>query len=1026
MNESMLYSLMQLFAIMANISSGNSPTLAREFVENYLKQQFSKELAEKALLVFEEYEERYKYSDQHARQKRQSSYSVKIIGICSRIAGELNTRQRFLILLSLIRFAKYFSVSNVQGDAHGEALNDAVTTVAQELQISQEEYESCAVFIKDKFYMVPNKEDLLIISDDPAFMKGEVRHVQKEGLSGQLLVLRIPRAGIFLFQYQGTAQLESGQRYIFPKHVWIFPNGGSIKGEGFSPIYYSDIQMAYVEKQQESVSLLARDLSYRFPNSQAGIKPFSFQIHSGQLVGIMGGSGSGKSTLLKVLNGSMKPSTGGVYINGNNLYRKGKDLDGMIGYVPQDDLLIEELTVQQNLFFSARLCLDGFEKDRIREEVESMLVELDLFEARDLQVGSPLKKIISGGQRKRLNIALELIREPSILFVDEPTSGLSSTDSENVINLLKQQSLKGKLVLATIHQPSSELFKQFDHLLVLDKGGYPVYTGNPVDGITYFKGLAGRVDADEDECKTCGNLKPSEMLQTIEERNVDDFGAYTSRRKFPPDHWYAQFKEKIESGLQIKSAKTPLPEVDFRIPSFASQFSIFFRRNLLTKLSDQQYVSLSTIVPMLLALILGVFCKHVAGSDADPDLYVFSQNESIPAYLFMSVVVALFLGLILSAEEIHHDRRILVRESFLHLSRNAYLLSKVSFLMIASGIQMLLFVLVANWILGVKGMHLDYWIILFSAAVFGNLLGLLISDGIKSAVAIYIVIPFLLVPQILLAGVIIPFENFNVHPKASRVVPLSGDVMASRWAYEALAVTQFKQNPYQSPIFEAEMNESNIQYELQFLVPAIIEKVDELNAQIGKGKSVENLASFLATIRSGLHSIVLTHLYPHMTQLEPGEYSVRHGEELKQWLQNYMGQLSVHLNKAFAEKDRIMQTLVKEAGGQEAFLASKRESHNEKLARLVLNRDEFRKLEIQDGAFVRLMDPAYAYPQKKNGRAPFYSTMKQFGNVQLSTTFVNTMAIWLMSVVLYILLSVGALRRLLEYIEVRTIKTHNP
>ncbi len=88
-------------------------------------------------------------------------------------------------------------------------------------------------------------------------------------------------------------------------------------------------------------------------------------------------------------------------------------------------------------------------------------------------MGTPLNKYISGGQRKRLNIALELIREPHVLFVDEPTSGLSSTDSENVVSLLKEQALKGKLVISTIHQPSSELFKQFDHLLVLDRGGYP-------------------------------------------------------------------------------------------------------------------------------------------------------------------------------------------------------------------------------------------------------------------------------------------------------------------------------------------------------------------------------------------------------------------------------------------------------------------------------------------------------------------------------------------------------------------------
>src|SRR5690606_10976686 len=118
-----------------------------------------------------------------------------------------------------------------------------------------------------------------------------------------------------------------------------------------------------------------------------------------------------------------------------------------------------------------------------------MLLTLGLADSRDLKVGNPLEKTISGGQRKRLNIALELIREPSVLFVDEPTSGLSSRDSENIMDLLKELALKGKLVFAVIHQPSSDIFKMFDKLIIMDTGGYPIYYGNPVDSIIYFKKL---------------------------------------------------------------------------------------------------------------------------------------------------------------------------------------------------------------------------------------------------------------------------------------------------------------------------------------------------------------------------------------------------------------------------------------------------------------------------------------------------------------------------------------------------------
>ncbi len=158
----------------------------------------------------------------------------------------------------------------------------------------------------------------------------------------------------------------------------------------------------------------------------------------------MGASGSGKSTLLSVLNGSERPSSGRVVINGIDIYQHPHKVEGVIGFIPQDDLLMEDLTVFQNLYFAAELCFGHYSKHELSVLVERVLINVGLSEIRNIKVGSPLKKTISGGQRKRLNIALELLREPAILFVDEPTSGLSSRDSENIMDLLKELSLRGK------------------------------------------------------------------------------------------------------------------------------------------------------------------------------------------------------------------------------------------------------------------------------------------------------------------------------------------------------------------------------------------------------------------------------------------------------------------------------------------------------------------------------------------------------------------------------------------------------
>ena len=157
-----------------------------------------------------------------------------------------------------------------------------------------------------------------------------------------------------------------------------------------------------------------------------------------------------------------------------------------------------------------------------------------------------MDKTISGGQRKRLNIALELIREPAILYLDEPTSELSSRDSENVIDLLKELSLKGKLIFVVIHQPSSDIYKMFDKMIIMDTGGYPAYNGHPVEAVTYFKKSTHQVDSNRGQCETCGNVNPEQIFNIIEAKVVDEYGQPTAKRKITPPQWYELYSERFK------------------------------------------------------------------------------------------------------------------------------------------------------------------------------------------------------------------------------------------------------------------------------------------------------------------------------------------------------------------------------------------------------------------------------------------------------------------------------------------------
>ena len=237
--------------------------------------------------------------------------------------------------------------------------------------------------------------------------------------------------------------------------------------------------------------------------------------------------------------------------------------------------------------------------------------------------------------------------------------------------------------------------------------------------------------------------------------------------------------------------------------------------------------------------------------DQDSGEYVFYENDNLIVYMFMAIIVALFLGLTVSAEEIFKDQKIRKRESFLNLSKGSYLISKIVIMFLLSGIQMFMFIVLGNMILGIDGMLWDYWLILFSTACFANMLGLNISASFNSAVTIYIIIPFLIIPQILFSGVLVKFEKLNPVITSQSIVPLIGEVMASRWAFEALAVNQFIENDYEELFYDFDQQMSDANFKKNFWIP-------EMKAKVGKFKEFlrnkeeakeEDIASDLKTVR---------------------------------------------------------------------------------------------------------------------------------------------------------------------------------
>jgi ABC-type multidrug transport system ATPase subunit len=1011
MSEPVLVALVQLFSILAAASQRVVSGEAKKVLGSYLRQHLNTHELEEYLKLYDELVGFHQSGE--AGPISSDEVASNITTISKKISRSLQQKERLVVFIRYLEFFRKLYPEDTARNLFTDQKNlRLIEPLAQSFNLLPEEKSDCYGFISGDIPGAGRQDRFLVIESQCVLPSSSYRSIFREHLKGELLILFIPSVHLFAGRYSGTDELFLNGHDIVPDQTFFLMHGSIIRNQKINPVYFTDITSSFLQSPEYApIELTAQEIEYRFKGNIPGLHPFSFTVRSGELIGVMGGSGAGKSTLLNVLNGSLPLHQGSILINGYDLHRDREKLTGVIGFVPQDDLLIEELTIFENLYFNAKLCFRDFSHRQLLRAVIRMLSDIDLNEIRDLKVGDPLNKFISGGQRKRLNIALELIRQPSILFADEPTSGLSSRDSEMVMLLLKEQTLKGRLVMVNIHQPSSDLFRLFDKLLILDKGGYPIYFGNPIDAITWFRTISSHANPNESECTQCGFVNPEQLLQIAEARTVNEYGKLTANRKINPADWYSRFRQIIQPSLAVSPVRRDIPENPFRIPNLFRQFLIFSGRHLKARMTNTQYLVINLLEAPLLAAILAFLTRYFPG-----DHYVFADNPNLVAYLFMSVVVALFLGMMVSAEEIFRDRRILKRESFLHLSRGSYLISKVLFLFSLSAIQMLLYVLIGNWILGIKGMMFSYWLILFTTACFANMVGLNISSGLDSIVAIYIVIPFFLVPQLLLSGTIVPFDRLNPNIASREYVPLIGNLMTSRWSYEALAVEQFRNNRYEKMFDPLDQKVSYFTYVTAYKIPTLQSLLDEsLRNQI-KVVDPDQNENNLRIVRNELQYMEREAGFKELScslELYPGRFndSIRNltGIRLDSLSRFFSGRLS----ESMAQRD-IQYQKMSGKFGDEGLLQLKQEYYNENIADFVLDRNSENKILKGKGKLIRKKDPVFMEPVSRWGNAHFYAPVKLIGNWRIDTFWFNLGVVWLMSLLLYVLLAFDGLRKGIE------------
>ncbi len=595
-----------------------------------------------------------------------------------------------------------------------------------------------------------------------------------------------------------------------------------------------------IEEERNVIRVLdVRDLRHSFRSGETAVDNVSFTVTRGEMVCVMGPSGSGKSTLLRTLAGQNSPNSGEVVLNGRDLYKNLDELRGYISYIPQDDAFDELLTIEENLTLAAALRSPHLSRRERARRIDGKLIELGLNERRNSRVGSAVQKALSGGERKRLNIGLDMIGGADIYLFDEPTSGLSSKDSEHVIDIVKGMS-HNKIVLVTIHQPSSKIFQTFNKVVLLDKGGRLVFFGTPTEALNYFAQAENQQQHNVDMagCASCGSTRPEYIFDVLETPLRDmsgdiiyeenGRGQLVAARRFSPEYWRDKYESfrllqdvrqvplKRETSARSTAPLGPHPArrrwwAGVRWRDEWTQFRTLWHRAFFSKLRNRvNLVTTLVEAPLLSALIAMVLRYNETGK------YDFAGSYHIPIYLFLAVTVAMFLGLTNSADDIIRDRVVLQRERNLRIRLPYYIAAKMGTLCLFALIQCVLFLLIGDYILQIRGM---FWIYLWYTALTtfcGVALGLLISSLVADAKTAVNIVPLILIPQIIMGGALIKYEDMNRnldfvytvrkwianHPgdtkdegRSKLQVPVICQFMPMRWSYEALVVAQAKFNP---------------------------------------------------------------------------------------------------------------------------------------------------------------------------------------------------------------------------------------
>ncbi len=892
-------SILKLFAITAH--SGYKLEY-HEAVKDFLEDNLAEEYIDEYLALFKRLINEHESA---SSLKKLSLNSVKLIRYCSEIAKEIETEERIYVFVVLNNFI-----------GNEEKINkeqyEFLYLVADEFGIDKTDAENIVKFSEKKYEGVAPKH----LTSYKHYNQSKFWILKT---NGRYLLIRSDKQELFI----NSQKCKLGKTYCADYN-------SVVRVENLRQFTYTELNNLFISRDDiKSFKLDVINLSLKIKDKTI-LQPVNFSAQSGELVAIIGKSGSGKTSLLSSLAG-IKQASGQYYIRKNN-----SNFQPESSYVNQENVFINSFTVEEHL--QDRLNFLQIPSSEHKKKILMALENTELSEHRQKIAIDKDGKFsqLSGGQQKRLNIALSLLQNPELILMDEPASGLSSTEAYRLFALLKTLSLDNKIVICSVHQADISIFNMFDKVIILSPDGRQVFTGKPYEAAEYFRKIDNRVDK---QSIYNADYKPGIILEIIEKHQLDTDYSNKSDELLQAAESESNYKKDNKILQQIKSKQN--------IKQSLSSYLIREWKSILkTPVRTLSFLA----IPALLAFILSFLSRYSPGED-----YSYYYNPNIPALIIMILTTAFFVGIISTGHEFIDMRKYINSEIRIINKSFSYISSKIIKSLVLSILQSLIISLITVYISGFSDHFLVFFLFIWAMCFTGSVSGLLLSSILKNVSLVYLIVPLLVIPQMLFSGALIDFRHLNNSIRNDKYVPIVASFIPLRWSAEAVMIDLFKNNKYETNLFVDNVNLHEAAYYLNIFIPILEEMLLNDAERAERIIKTENLKNSR---------------FPYIKA-----FPNRSLEEAKQ----FYTLLRTH---AITERDNTYTQISKAHEIRNKYV-------NQALNNILLNIFNKNTYELKENEIIREYASVYKLPDENSFRTQLFSPYKKVFNNLVNTTHYN-------------------------------------